>query len=395
MTDIVGMGAPDRPGSAGRLRGWWGDRPFTQAAVIAAIFLVAAYFGHNILQSMYARGMEPNFNYLWQRTGFDIDETLIPFTSDDSFGRAILIGLLNTMKLAFFGCIFATILGVTLGVVRLSGNLLLSRLVQGYVELIRNTPLTLQLFFWIALTQALPQPRQALQPLPATFLSIRGIFLPWFNVENGSLWPLILVLVLLAMIARFALARRQHPLSLVGFLALLAVFPIVAVMWIFFARLGFTPDLPVLQGFNIRGGLSMSREFAAMLLGLTLYYAASISESVRSGIESVGVGQWEAGRAIGLSRGRIMRLVVFPQAMRVITPLMTSSFLDLTKDTSLGPLIGFSEVTQIIKISANKDGNAVATIVVLVIVFLTISLPVSYLINLYNRRLAKRGIIAK
>ena len=132
-----------------------------------------------------------------------------------------------------------------------------------------------------------------------------------------------------------------------------------------------------------------------MLLGLTLYYAASISESVRSGIESVGVGQWEAGRAIGLSRGRIMRLVVFPQAMRVITPLMTSSFLDLTKDTSLGPLIGFSEVTQIIKISANKDGNAVATIVVLVIVFLAISLPVSYLINLYNRRLAKRGIIAK
>lgn len=122
MTDIVGMGAPDRPGSAGRLRGWWGDRPFTQAAVIAAIFLVAAYFGHNILQSMYARGMEPNFNYLWQRTGFDIDETLIPFTSDDSFGRAILIGLLNTMKLAFFGCIFATILGVTLGVVRLSGT---------------------------------------------------------------------------------------------------------------------------------------------------------------------------------------------------------------------------------------------------------------------------------
>ncbi|CAM5769246.1 amino acid ABC transporter permease [Labrys miyagiensis] len=395
MADIVGIGAPARPGVAGKLRIWWGDRPYAQALLIAVLFVLLAYFGSNVLRSMHARGMEPNFDYLWQRTGFDIDETLIPFTSDDNFGRAILVGLLNTVKLAFFGCIFATILGVTLGVIRLSGNLLLSRLVQGYVELIRNTPLTLQLFFWIALTQALPQPRQALQPFPATFLSIRGIFLPWFNVENGSLWPLIIVLVVLAVVARLALGRRQRPLPAGGFLALLAAFPVIAAAWILASGIIFTPDLPALQGFNIRGGLSMSREFAAMLLGLTLYYAASISESVRSGIESVGRGQWEAGTAIGLSRGRIMRLIVFPQAMRVITPLMTSSFLDLTKDTSLGPLIGFFEVTQVIKVSANKDGNAVATIIVLVIVFLAVSLPVSYLINLYNRRLAKRGIIAK
>jgi general L-amino acid transport system permease protein len=139
----------------------------------------------------------------------------------------------------------------------------------------------------------------------------------------------------------------------------------------------------------------MTPEFAAMLVGLTVYYAASISESVRSGIESVGIGQWEAGRAIGLQPGRIMRLIVLPQAMRVITPLMTSSYLDLTKDTTLGILIGFTEVTAIIKTSANNTGNAVETIIVLVAVFLAVSLPVSFLINLYNRRLAKRGIIAK
>jgi general L-amino acid transport system permease protein len=136
-------------------------------------------------------------------------------------------------------------------------------------------------------------------------------------------------------------------------------------------------------------------EFATILTGLTIYYAASISESVRSGIQSVGIGQWEAGRAIGLPRGRIMRLIVMPQAMRVITPLMTSSYLDLTKDTTLGLLIGFAEVTGIIKTSINNTGNAVEAILVLLVVFLSVSLPVSFLINLYNRRLAARGIIAK
>ncbi|WP_245196644.1 ABC transporter permease subunit [Labrys sp. LIt4] len=396
MADTISIASPDVPGPIGRIRRWWGAHPYGQLLLIAALALFLGLICHNILASMHRLGMAPGLDYLWQPANFDITESLLVYQAGDSYGRAIAVGLLNTLKLAVLGCLFATILGTTLGIARLSGNLLLSRLVQAYVELIRNTPLPLQLFFWIALTQALPPTRQALQPFGSTFLSVRGIFLPWVEVGNGqSLWLLAAVLVLLAVAVRAFIRRLQHPLSAFGLLGVLALFPAIALAWIWLAGITFTPDLPVLQGFNIRGGITLTPEFAAMLVGLTIYYSASISESVRSGIESVNIGQWEAGRAIGLPRGRIMRLIVMPQAMRVITPLMTSSYLDLTKDTTLGILIGFTEVTAIIKTSANNTGNAVETIIVLVAVFLAVSMPTSYLINLYNRSLAKRGIIAK
>jgi len=380
---------------AGTIRTWWGDRPFAQLLLIGSLGLILAILVNNVLSSMHRLGMEPNLGYLQQPANFDITGSLIPYAAGDTYGRAILAGLLNTLNLALFGCVLATILGVTLGVARLSGNLLLSRIVQGYVELIRGTPLTLQLFFWIATTHALPAIRQALQPLPSTFLSIRGIFLPGLRIEGGSLWPLVLVLIALVVAVKSLVRRLEHPLPWFGSVGLTTGFLVVAVAWIRFFGISIALDPPVLHGFNIVGGISMAPEFAAMLVGLTTYYAAIISESVRSGVQSVSPGQWEAGRAIGLSGGRIMRLIVLPQAMRVITPLMTSSYLDLTKDTTLGILIGFTEVTAVIKTSANNTGNAVETIIVLVVVFLSVSLPVSFLINLYNRRLAKRGIIAK
>ena len=396
MADTISIVSPDVPGPIGRIRRWWGAHPYGQLLLIAALALFLGLICHNILGSMHRLGMAPGLDYLWQPANFDITESLLVYQAGDSYARAIAVGLLNTLKLAVLGCLFATILGTSLGIARLSGNLLLSRLVQAYVELIRNTPLPLQLFFWIAMTQALPSTRQALQPFSSTFLSVRGIFLPWVEIGNGeSLWLLALVLILLAFAVRAFLRRLQHPLSALGLLGVSALFPAIALVWIFIANVTFTPDLPVLQGFNIRGGITLTPEFAAMLVGLTIYYSASISESVRSGIESVNTGQWEAGRAIGLPRGRIMRLIVMPQAMRVITPLMTSSYLDLTKDTTLGILIGFTEVTAIIKTSANNTGNAVETIIVLVAVFLAVSMPTSYLINLYNRRMAQRGIIAK
>ena len=396
MADTISIVSPDAPGPVGKIRRWWGAHPYGQLLLIAVLALFLGLVCHNILASMHRLGMAPGLDYLWQPANFDITESLLVYQAGDSYARAIAVGLLNTLKLSVLGCLFATILGTTLGIARLSGNLLLSRLVQAYVELIRNTPLPLQLFFWIALTQALPPTRQALQPFSSTFLSVRGIFLPWVEIGNGeSLWLPAALLVLLAFAARAFIRRLQHPPSALGFLGVLALFPAIALAWIWLAGVTFTPDLPVLQGFNIRGGITLTPEFAAMLVGLTIYYSASISESVRSGIESVNVGQWEAGRAIGLPRGRIMRLIVMPQAMRVITPLMTSSYLDLTKDTTLGILIGFTEVTAIIKTSANNTGNAVETIIVLVAVFLAVSMPTSYLINLYNRSLAKRGIIAK
>ena len=333
--------APSRNRSA--LARWWGGHGLAQGMLLATTLALAMFLLANIGRSMRHLGMEPNLAYLWRPAAFDIAESLIPYQAGDLYARAILVGLLNTAKLAFFGCLLATVLGVSLGVLRQAGNRLLARLIEAYVEIVRNTPLTLQLFFWIALTHALPPVRQALQPLPGVFLSIRGVFLPWPGIDAGGL----------------------------------------ALGW------------PTLHGFNITGGVSLTPEFAAMLAGLTVYYSASISESVRSGIESVHAGQWEAARALGLARRRIIRLIVLPQAMRVITPLMTSSYLDLTKDTTLGILIGFTEVTAVIKTSANNTGNAVETIIVLLAVFLSISLPVSGLINLYNRRLVRRGVVAR
>jgi general L-amino acid transport system permease protein len=394
MTDASVISPPAAETRLGLFRRWWGDHALAQVALLAASAAIVVFLVANILQSMRRLGMEPNLDYLWQPANFDITESLIAYRAGDPYARAILVGILNTLKLGIFGCFFATVLGVSLGIARVAGNALLSRLVQAYVELVRNTPLTLQLFFWIAMTHALPPVRQALRPLPLTFLSVRGVYLPWLRVESGDLWPLILFLAILAFAVRQFRRRAHCPLSAGEWLLIAGAGAGAAWTWAWASGLRFALDLPELRGFNVVGGLSLTPEFAAMLVGLTVYYAASISEIVRSGLQSVTKGQWEASRALGLSGFRILELVVLPQAMRVITPLMTSSYLDLVKDTTLGVLIGFTETTAIIKTSANNTGNAVETIIVLVVVFLSISLPVSALINAYNKRLALRGVTA-
>jgi len=344
---------------------------------------------------MHRLGMDPSLAYLSQPANFDISESLIAYHAGDPYWRAIVVGVLNTLKLAVSGCAAATALGLALGLARAAGNALLSWLVDAYVELIRNTPLVLQLFFWIAATHALPSVRQALQPLPSVYLSVRGVFLPSLEVENGSVWPLFVLFLALVWLVHYVHRRLQRPLRRYEWLSLAIISVGAAAAWIVSQNLRFTLDLPTLKGFNVVGGITLTPEFAAMLTGLAVYYAANVSEIVRAGLQSVTTGQWEAGRALGLSRGRILQLIVLPQAMRVITPLMTSTYLDLTKDTTLGVLIGFTEMTAVIKTSANNTGNAVETIVVLVVVFLSISLPVSALINAYNRRLARRGVVAK
>jgi general L-amino acid transport system permease protein len=279
--------------------------------------------------------MSPTLDYLWQPANFDISESLI-YRAGGPYYRAILVGILNTLKLAASGCAVATALGLFLGVAHAAGNPLISRLVEAYVELIRNTPLVLQLFFWIALTHALPPARQALEPLPSTFLSIRGVFVPWIVVEHASLWPLAILLCLGAFIVRYFHKRR--PLAAIAWLLIVLAGVLLAAAWIWWSGVSVSLDAPVLRGFNIVGGLALTPEFAAMLAGLSVYYAANVSEIVRAGLESVGQGQWEAGRALGFSQGRILHLIVLPQAMRVITPLITSTYLDLTKDTTLGVL---------------------------------------------------------
>ncbi|MBV9906298.1 MAG: ABC transporter permease subunit [Hyphomicrobiales bacterium] len=393
MTDLQTLPAPEETGLA-LVRRWWGDHPIAQAVglLVAAVLLGIA--ASNILESMHRLGMAPSLDYLRQPASFDISESLIAYRAGDPYYRAILVGILNTLKLAASGCVIATALGLFLGLVRVAGNPLVSRLVEAYVELVRNTPLVLQLFFWIALTHALPPVRQAIQPLPGTFLSVRGVYVPWIAVEHGSLWPLAVLLAVIAVVVSIAHKRLGRALSAAEWLLIAFAAVGVSAAWVWGGGVSISLDTPTLKGFNIVGGLALTPEFAAMVAGLSVYYAANVSEIVRSGLQSVARGQWEAGRALGFSRGRILHLIVLPQAMRVITPLMTSTYLDLTKDTTLGVLIGFTEVTAIIKTSANNTGNAVETILVLLVVFLSISLPISAAINAYNRALARRGLVA-
>ena len=390
MTDVRVL-PPSEEAPFAAIKRWWGAHALAQSLGLAALIALAAFLGHNVIVSMHRLGMEPSLDYLSQPANFDISESLIAYHAGDPYWRAILVGVLNTLKLAVSGCALATALGLALGLARVAGNALLSALVDAYVELVRNTPLVLQLFFWIAATHALPNVRQALQPLPSVYLSVRGVYVPSIEVENGAVWPLVLLLFGFAWLIHYIHKRLQRPLRQREWLGLVLVAAGAAAAWIVADDVRLAVGLPQLKGFNIVGGLALTPEFAAMLTGLSVYYAANVSEIVRAGLQSVTKGQWEAGRALGLSRGRILQLIVLPQAMRVITPLMTSTYLDLTKDTTLGVLIGFTEMTAIIKTSANNTGNAVETIVVLVVVFLSISLPVSAVINAYSRRLARRG----
>jgi general L-amino acid transport system permease protein len=393
MTDVRALPPPVDGNRLAAFRRWWGDHALAQAIGLGLAALFIAFLASNVVASMRRLGMSPSFDYLTQPANFDISESLLVYHAGDPYSRAIVVGLLNTLKLAVSGCAVATVLGVSLGLMRAAGNPLLERLVAAYVEIVRNTPLVLQLFFWIALTHTLPPVRQALEPLPFAFLSVRGVFLPWITVEGGAIWPIVAFFILLAWVVHAIHKRLGRPLSTLEWLAVLLAVVIAPAAWILADGVRLAIDWPVLKGFNIGGGISLTPEFAAMVVGLSVYYASNIAEIVRSGLQSVTNGQREAGRALGLHRTRVLQLVVLPQAMRVITPLMTSTYLDLTKDTTLGVLIGFTEVTAVIKTSANNTGNAVETILVLVAVFLSISLPVSAAINAYNRMLARRGVV--
>lgn len=383
---------PRRPGAFGRVAGWWGPRPLAQVAVVLLTVALFYVLGHSIAASMARVGISPGFDFLGRSVNFEIGEQAIAFRAGDTYARAMAVGLVNTLKVALIGCVLATVLGVALGIAGLSGNLLLAGLVRWYVEIVRNTPLLLQLFFWISLAQSFPPPRQALSAFDAFFLTNRGVFVPGLVVEGASTatWSgLLLVLagfivgvVLLLRRARLGIARLAA-LALVAFAAGLVVFRLTGASASF--------QVPALAGFNIRGGWSLSPEFAALLTGLTVKFSASIAEIVRAGIESVKEGQWEAARALGLHDGQIMRLIVLPQALRVITPLTTSNYLDLTKDSSLAVAIGYPDLVSVVNTTANTTGQAFEALIILIAAYLTLNLVLSALMNVYNNRVALRG----
>jgi general L-amino acid transport system permease protein len=385
---------PPRPGILDKFRVWWGGWPFGQLAFLVVLATLGALFVANAVETMARVGILPGFGFLTSSANFEIGESAIAFRAGDTYLWAILAGLLNTLKVSLLGCLLATICGVAIGIAGLSRNLLLSGLVRWFIEITRNTPLLLQLFFWMSLAKALPAPRQASALFGSVFLTSRGVYLPSLSLEGGPVGLLatlafatavgLSVILLLRLSGR--LTRRS------GALATVVVF-VVCLSFLVLSGARPVAEAPALSGFNIRGGLNLSPEFAALLTGLVVKFSALIAEIVRAGIQSVGGGQWEAARALGLHDGQIIRLVVLPQALRVITPLTTSSYLDLTKDSSLAVAIGFPDLVSIINTTANTTGQSMEALIILIGTFLVINLSLSALMNAYNNRVALRGTV--
>lgn len=362
-----------------------------QLALAATVIFLGWSLYNNMLTNMAARGLQFGYGFLNRSAGFPIGEGLLNYTPSDTYARALTQGFLNTMRVAIVGIVLVTILGVLLGLARLSANPLLRSLTGGYIEIIRNTPLVLQLVFWHSIILQLPSVRQALNPLPGLFLSQRGVKMPALLAEP-ALYSCLLALVT-AGILWYGLARRERARqietgerksTLVPGFSLLIGLPLLA-GFVFGAP---TVEWPELTGFNFEGGLSLSPEFFALLIGLVIYTSAFIAEIVRSGIQSVHKGQWEAARALGLPPGRIMRLVILPQALRVIIPPMTSQFLNLTKNSSLAVVIGYPDLVSVANTSINQTGQAVEVISLFMAIYLAISLVTSLLMNMYNRAVA-------
>ena len=388
---------PVRAAPKRRLRLSWSDPVFRsivwQVVIIGIVAAIVWYLIRNTSENLAARQIATGFGFLDRVAGIPIGESLLPYNpAVNTYGRALLIGVLNTLQVAIIGIILATILGTVIGIGRLSKNWLLSKLTAFYVETLRDLPLLLQLLFWYTVLQGLPGPKQAWHLGDVAFLSNRGMKLPLLAWQPAHTWALaafVFGIVGTALWNRHA-SRRQdatgiRPAVWPVALALLVGLPVV--VW---AVLGapFHIELPTLRGFNFQGGLTLSPEYFALLVGLVTYTASYIAEIVRSGIQAIPQGQWEAAGALGLSNGLALRQIILPQAMRVIVPPMTSQYLNLTKNSSLAVAIGFQDIVSIANTTLNQTGQAIEGIALIMAVYLAISLSISLFMNWYNARIA-------
>jgi general L-amino acid transport system permease protein len=358
-----------------------------QALLAVAVGLAAWYLIANTAHNLEKRGITSGFQFLSREAGFEISETtFLSYDAASTYLRAIAVGFCNTIRVAAIGIMLATMLGALIGLARLTRNWLVVKLAGGYVEVIRNVPLLVQLFFWYAvITEYLPTPAEALNPLPGIFVTNRGVFFPvprWHAVYAWLGAALVAGIACALVLKRFT-ARKQ------ALIAGAAVALAVALFLIAGARLEMSH--PELAGFNFSGGGALSPEFAALLLGLAIYTAAFIAEIVRAGVLAVERGQFEAASSLGLSRWRAMRLVILPQALRAIVPPLTSQYLNITKNSSLAVAIGYPDLVSIANTTINQTGQAIEGIAIIMLVYLTISLTLSALMNWYNRRIALKG----
>ena len=385
----------DSASEQGRTIPLWRDvRVLRIAAQIAVALLVGgllAFLALNAATAIEQTGLGFGFSFLSRQAGFDIPDTLLPYSATDTYLTAFLVGLGNTLFVSVIGIILATILGIAVGVARLSPNWLVSRLAAGYVELMRNTPLLLQLviLYFVVFLQ-LPGVRESLSIGEVAFLNSRGLYLPQPMPTAGfGLWVGFCVAGVIALVAtRVAASRLEDAgrspgrLGLIGLLALVLL-PVAG--W-FIAGGPLDFNVPVLGNFNFRGGIELSTGFAALLTGLVIYTAAFIGEIVRGAIQAVRRGQVEAARALGLSEGQVLRMVVFPQAMRIIVPPLTSQYLNLMKNSSLAIAVGYPDLFKVGQTMSNQTGQPLPVIMLMMGTYLAISLVISLVMNLYNRR---------
>jgi general L-amino acid transport system permease protein len=372
-----------------RARAW-----LLQVLLLLAVLGGVAFIVDNTLTNLARQGIASGFGFWNETAGFGINTTLIEYDEADSYGRAFWVGLLNTLLVAALGIVFATVLGFLIGVARLSPNALIRAWAGIYIETIRNIPLLLQIFFWyFAVLRPLPHPRQAIDVFDLAYLSNRGLFLPKPVFEPGFGWLAAAVgigLVGAVLVLRWARRRRERsgrrPLVWPALLGLLLGLPLLAAVTV---GLPLAWNLPEFTRFNFRGGMTVTPEFAALLLALSLYTASFIAEIVRAGIGSVSQGQREAAQALGLPPGIQLRKVILPQAMRVIVPPLTNQYLNLTKNSSLAAAIAYPDLVSVFAGTVlNQTGQAVEVIAVTMAVYLTISLSIAGLMSWYNRRIA-------
>ena len=370
---------------------------FFQTLVIGLFALGIFFIVQTTAYNLEKRNIATGWRFLTDPAGFDISfSPFIDFKSTDTHLDVYFVGVLNTLLVSVCGCIAATILGFLVGIIRLSSNWLLVRVAYIYVEFTRNVPLLLQIILWYSILIQLPRVKQSLEFLDVFFISNRGIYSPRPVFETG--FSYVFIAFILALISSFIIRRwakkrqddtgKQFPVLSSAF-GLIIIVPLI-LFFIIGSPLSF--DYPALKGFNFKGGMVIRPEFIAMFLALTIYTAAFISETVRSGILSVTKGQREASASLGLKKSWIMRLIIIPQALRVIVPPLTSQYLNLTKNSSLGIAVGYADLVHGFGgISLNQTGQAIECMVIVMATYLTISLTISLFMNIYNKAVQFKG----
>ena len=364
------------------------------AQIISAVLLIGflVWVIVNFIQAADARGMALNFNFLNDPAEFPISDPVLPYDPSRTFGYAFLVGIVKTLLVAAIGIVFATILGTIVGLARLSSNWLISHIALAYIEFHRNIPLLVLLFLWyFPVFAQFPSVEESILAGPV-ILNSRGIYLTWPRLGSGGVvWLISIAMgIILAVIAWKVLEKRQIDTGKSTYYAFISLAIIIIIPIIGWFAAGSSPlylDVPVLEGFNYQGGLRMTPEFTALLIGLTMYTAAFIAEVVRAGIQAVSKGQTEAARAVGLSQFQVISLIILPQAMRVIIPPLISQYLNLTKNSSLALFIGYQEVFSVGKIAINHAVRAVPVLEMVMFKYLLKSLIVSWILNWYNRRI--------